>query len=237
VFILCGRNKGRIASVHRIDEDGSLTWRIFPRDQHPAHILVKLWDIGNDTSDRLFEVTGVAVTKFFGIPIAQFSPNGKYLAVGRQSENVVELWNLKDSERTHRFTYPLDDISSLHFLPTSEYLMAAFEEFQECLWRLDTQDMTSFDLNVAAIIHLPNANCLFVPRYDTVEIWEVSMTGPNTIFKTEPLTTSWITSICPSRNGYRLLVGSEDGTVRMRNIEDFGSTQPVVQDVTDTSEQ
>jgi len=53
------------------------------------------------------------------------------------------------------------------------------------------------------------------------------------IFKTEPLTTSWITSICPLRDGHRLLVGSEDGTVRMRNMEDLGSSQPVIQDVTD----
>jgi len=69
-----------------------------------------------------------------------------------------------------------------------------------------------------------------------VEIWEVSMTGPNMIFKTEPLTTSWIESICPLRDGHRFLVGSYDGTVRMRNMEDFGSSQPVIEDVTDRPE-
>jgi len=116
--------------------------------------------------------------------------------------------------------------------------MAAFEEsLHKCLWRLDTQEMTSFDLSVGyippAIIHLPNANRLFVPRYDAVEIWEVSMTSSNMIFQTEPLTTSRITSICPSRDGHRLLVGSSDETVRMRNMEDFGSSQPVIQGVTD----
>jgi len=233
VFIHCGRNKGRIASMDWIDEDGPSIWTIAWTDQgsHPTRILrVKLWDIGNDISDRLFEVTGVAVTRF--------SPNGQYLAVGRPSENVVELWNLEDGKRTHRFPYPLDDISSLHFSPTSDCLMAALEESRhKCLWRLDTQEMTSFDLDVEdippAIIHLPNADRLFVPRDDTVEIWEVSMTGPNMIFKTEPLTTSSITSICPLRDGHRLLVGSRDGTVMMRNMEDFGSSQPVVQDVTD----
>jgi len=119
--------------------------------------------------------------------------------------------------------------------------MAAFEEsLHKCLWRLDTQEMTSFDLDVEdtppAIIHLPNANRLFVPRVNTVEIWEVSMTSSNMIFETEPLTTSLISSICPSRDGHRLLVGSWDGTVRMWNMEDFGSSQPVIQDVTDTPE-
>jgi len=173
VFIHCGRNKGKIASVDWIDEDGSSIQTISSidfKDQgpYPTGVLrVKLWDIGNDRSDRLFKVTSVAVDKFLGIAISQFSPNGKYLAVGRQSENVVELWNLEDSERTHRFTYPLDNISSLHFLPTSDCLTAVFEKSHKCLWRLDTQDMTSFNLDVEdiplAIIHLPNANYLFVP--------------------------------------------------------------------------
>jgi len=119
--------------------------------------------------------------------------------------------------------------------------MAAFEEsLHKCLWRLDTQEMTSFDLDVEdippAIIHLPNANRLFVPRNDTMEIWDVSMSSSNMIFKTEPLTTSSITSICPLRDGHRLLVGSRDGTVRMRNMEDLESSQPVIQDVTDRPE-
>ena len=240
VFIHCGRNKGRIASMDWIDEDGSLIRRFTPKD-HPTRILVKLWNIGNDISDRLFEVTGVAVAEVMDFAIARFSPNGQYLAVGRRSENVVELWNLEDGESTHRFPYPPGYIRSLHFSPTSDCLMAAFEEsHHKCLWRLDTQEMTSFDLDVRyiplAIIHLPNANRLFVPRYDAVEIWEVSMTSSNMIFKTEPLTTSGITSICPSRDGHRLLVGSFDKTVRMRNMEDFGSSQPVIQDVTDKPE-
>jgi len=237
VLIHCGRNKGKIASVDWIDEDGSLI-RTIPSK---VCILVKLWDIENGMSDRLFEVTGVAVAKFMGIAIARFSPNGQYLAVGRRSENVVELWNLEDGKNTHRFLHLPGNLRSLHFSPTSDCLMAAFKgSLHKCLWRLDTQEMTSFDLDVGdvppAIIHLPNANRLFVPRYDTVEIWEVSMTGPNMIFKTEPLTTSRISSICPSRDGHRLLVGSVDGTVKMRNMEDLGSGQPVIQDVTDRPE-
>ena len=107
VFIHCGRNKGRIASVDWIDEDGPSIQTIASTDSedqgpHSTRILrVKLWDIGNDISDRLFEVTGVAVAKFMGIPIARFSPNGQYLAVGKRYENVVELWNLEDGESTH----------------------------------------------------------------------------------------------------------------------------------------
>jgi len=88
---------------------------------------------------------------------------------------------------------------------------------------LDTQEMTSFDLDAKniplAIIYLPNANHLFVPQYDTGEIWKVSMTSSDMIFKTKPLTTSEISSICPSHDGHRLLLGSEDRTVRMWNIE------------------
>jgi len=228
VFIHYGRHEGRIASVHCIDEDGSSVASI-DEGPHSTRILIKLWDIGNDISNRPFEVTGVAVT--------QFSPDGQYLAVGREFENVVELWNLEDGKITHRFLHPPGNISSLHFPPTSDCLMAVFEESRhQCLWRLDTQEMISFDLDVQriplAIIHSPNASHLFIARYNTVKIWEVSMSSSNMIFKTGPLTTSSITSICPSRDGHRVLVGSKDGTVRMLNMEDFGSTQPV--DVADT---
>ena len=157
VFIHCGRNKGRIASMDWIDEDGPSIRTIASTDSededgssiqsikskhHPTRILVKLWDIGNDISDRLFEVTGVAVTKPMDFAIARFSPNGQYLAVGRQSENVVELWNLEDGETTHRFPYPPGYIRSLHFSPTSDCLMDAFwGSLHNCLWRLDTQEI------------------------------------------------------------------------------------------------
>jgi len=242
VFIHCGRNKGRIASMNWIYEDGPSIRTITSTDSEdqgsrPTHILrVKLWDIGNDISNKLFEVTDIA--------IAQFSPNGQYLAVGRRSENVVELWNLEDGESTHRFPYPPGYIRSLHFSPTSDCLMAAFEESRhKCLWTLDTQEMTSFELDVGyippVIIHSPNANRLFVPRDKTVEIWEVSMTGPNMIINhitTEPLATYEVASICPLRDGHRLLVGSSHGTVRMQNMEDLGSSQPTIQDVTDRPE-
>ena len=227
VFIYYGRNKGNIALMHWTDEDGFLIQAIARGVQRPTRIQVQLWDVRNGISDRLFDVANVAV--------AQFSPNGQYLAVGRRSKNAVELRNLEDGKITHRFPYPLDNISSLHFLSTSDCLVAVFGEPPEkCLWRLDTNQMMSFDLHVGydspAIIH---TNHVFVPRDNTVKIWEVTETGSRMIFKTEPLTTSSITSICPSHDGHRLLVGSRDGAVRMRDLEDLRTNQLVTHDVID----
>jgi len=203
------------------------------RGPRSTRVLVKLWDIGNNTFDRLFEVTGVTIT--------QFSPNGRYLAVGRRSGNAIELWNLEDNRSTHQFPHPPGDLRSLHFSPTSDCLMATFwGSHHKHLWRLDTQQMVSFNLVVGydppAIIHLPCTNHIFVPRNNTVEIWEVSTTGSYMIFETEPLTTSNLTKICASCDGHRLLVGSFDRTVRMRNLEDLGSNHLVTQDITDVPE-
>jgi len=220
VFIHCGCNEGRIASIHWIDEV------IASEDQHPTRILVKLWDIGNHEFDGLFDITGVAV--------AQFSPNGKYLAVERQSESVVELWNLEDGKITHRFSHPPGNLSSFHFSPTNDYVTAEFDG--KCLRRLDTQQMVSLNARgnwietPPAVIHSSHTNRVFSPRDHTVEIWEVSTTGSNMIFETEWLTDWKISSICPSRDGHRLLIGKEDGTVRMLSLEDLGSNQPVTQD-------
>jgi len=188
-----------------------------------------LWDIGNDGYDELFDITGVA--------FAQFSPNGKYLAVERQSESVVELWNSEDRKITHQFSHPPGNLSSLYFSPTNDYLTAAFKEDDDkCLRRLDTQQMVS--LNIAgdlyrippAVIHSSHTNRIFAPRELTVEIWEVSTIGSNMIFETEPLTDWFISSICPSRDGHRLLIGGAVGTVRMLSLEDLGRNQPVTQD-------
>jgi len=162
VFIHHGHNKGRIASINWIDEDGSSILTGTSKDRRPTQILVKLWDIGNDKFDRLFDITGVAV--------AQFSPNGKYLAVGRQSESVVELWNLEDGKITHQFLHPPGDLSSLHFSPTNDYLTAAFEgDDGKCLWRLDTQQMVSLNISrnlytvPPAVIHSSDTNRVFAP--------------------------------------------------------------------------
>jgi len=48
---------------------------------------VKLWDVENGTlkSSTLFKVTDVDAS------VTQFSPDGKFLAIGRKSEDIIEL--------------------------------------------------------------------------------------------------------------------------------------------------
>jgi len=97
--------------MHWVDEDGDST-----------RLLVQLWDanISALVSHRLLEVNDVAVT--------WFSPNGRFLAVGRKSENIIELWNLKDRKDPQRFTYPHRKLSLLCFSPTSDTLMVVFRQ-------------------------------------------------------------------------------------------------------------
>jgi len=45
------------------------------------------------------------------ITVTKFSPNGKYLAVERQSESVVELWNLENHKITYQFSHPAGKLS------------------------------------------------------------------------------------------------------------------------------
>jgi len=210
-------HNGRIASVCKVDGDWDGS-----QDESAFRILVQLWDGGNGTliSDRLLEVNDVAGTRF--------SPDGHFLAIGRRSEDVIELWNLEDSKDPRRFVYPHGELSFLRFSPTSDTLMAAFEE-KPCdiyLWRLDTQEMVSFshDFNyMLYVIHSSLTNYLFIKRLHTVEMWEASTTGSKIIWE-KPQATSYVTSICPSRNGHRLLVGYYDGSVRMWDVDLEDST-------------
>jgi len=50
------------------------------------------------------------------------------VAVGRQSESVIELWSLEDRMITRRFSHLPGKLSSLHFSPTKNYLTAEFKE-------------------------------------------------------------------------------------------------------------
>jgi len=211
----------RIASTHTrwVDEgasDGSEVKR-------STRLLVKLWDASNGAliSNSLLEVNDVAVT--------QFSPDGRFLAVGKKYEDVIELWSLEDCKDPRRFTYPRGKLSSLRFSPTSDTLMAVFEEKPShiYLWRLDTQEMVSFshEFDYAIhVIHSPLTNYLFIIRDFRVEIWDVSVTGSKMIWEAKLLATSFVTSICPSRDGHRLLIGYYDGKVRMWNVDLEDST-------------
>jgi len=200
---------GRIASTHWVDEGGN--------SRYTTRILVKICDTSNGASisNRSFEVDDVAIT--------QFSPDGRFLAVGRKSKGIIELRSLEDGTDSRQFLYSTGKLSSLHFSPTSDTLMAVFREkpCHICLWRLDTRDEVFFSHDFddgLHVIYSPLTNYLFIERDHTVEIWDVSVGGSRMIWETKPPATSYVGSICPSRDGQRLLVGHYDGSVRMWDL-------------------
>jgi len=195
--------------------------------------MIQFWDASNGVliSNRQLEVNDVGHS--------QFSPDGHFLAIEKKSENVIELRNLEDSKDIRRFTYPGGELSFLRFSPTNDTLMARSweERWQIHLWRLDTEEMASFNHNsgTAYVIHSPLTNYLFIKQGHTVEIWDVSATGSKMIWGIKPASTSHVTKICPSCDGHRVLVGYRDGSVRMWNVdlENLAINQA---DVTDTQD-
>ena len=155
-----------------------------------------------------------------------FSPGGQFLAIRKKPENLIELWNLKDSKDFPQFTYPCGDVTFLRFSPTSDTLVVR-SDWHRCqiyLWRLDTQEMVSLSCDWSFImsdrlhvIHSPLTNHLFILPDERVELWDVSATGSKMIWKAA--SHSRVSRICPSRNGHRVLVGYEDGSVRMWNLD------------------
>jgi len=227
----------RIASTHRNADENSKN----PKDKDSSRLLVKLWDAGNGAliSNRLLEVNGVAVTRF--------SPDGHFLAVGRKSEDVIALWNLEDGKNLRQFPYPHGQLSSLIFSPTSDSLIAISggKPRHIYLWRLDTQEMVSFSYdfnrylaNELHVIHSPLTNYLYIYRNLTVEIWDVSVTGSKMVWETKSPATSYASSIYPSRDSHRLLVGHYDGSVRLwdLDLEDLARTQADTKDTQDDTD-
>jgi len=195
---------GRIASTHWI---GGVR----------TGIVVKLWDGRNSAliSERLFGANGATLP-------TQFSLDGRFLAVTRESDSVIELWSLEDGKDPRRFSHPPGDLLSFVFSPTSDFFMAVSHKKDIYLWRLDTQEMISFSHDFGRsshVIHSPLTNYLFVERNYTVEIWDVSMTSSKLVWEAKPPTTSRICSTRPSQDGHGLLVGCRDGNVRMWELD------------------
>jgi len=220
----------RIASMHWIDKDGNITLTNTGGESedeggYPTRIVIKLWDAGSGAliSNRLFEVDDVVPTPFSYVTRTHFSPDGRLLAVRRKSESVVELWNLEDGKEPQRFSHPPGNLSLFIFSPTSDSLMSVSWGSGESsyLWRLDTQEMTSVDgyFGRSHIIHSPLTNYLIINRPNTVGIWDVSVNGSEQIWGTDSRITSEMHSICPSRDGHRLLVGCKDGSVKMWELD------------------
>jgi len=152
----------------------------------------------------------------------RFSPDGHFLAATRESESVIELWNLEDGKDPRQFSYPPGNLTLPRFSLASDSLIAVSWGDDIYLWRLDTQEIASFshDFNdMPYVIHSPVTNYLFIKQPYIVEIWNVSVTGSILIWKTNPPTISEICSICPSRDGHRLLVGCDNGSVRMWDVD------------------
>jgi len=218
---------GRIISVN---EDGNSDGSKY---QPENRILVQLWDASNGSliPNSLLEVNDVRV--------AQFSPDGRFLAIVKRSGGVIELWNLEGSKHFRRFTHPHGNMTFLRFSPTSDTLMVGSKgkPHQVYIWRLDTQEMASFShdfYGVPHVLHSPLTNYLFIEQLDTVEIWDVSATGSKMICEMKPTSTSLLRSICPSSDGHRLLVGYYDGSVRMWNVDQENLAENLAINQTDT---
>ena len=97
-------------------------------DQGENRILVQFWDASNgeSISSRPLEVNDVR--------FAEFSPDGHFLFVTKESEDVAELWNLEDSKDFRRFTRPRYYLSC--FSPDGHFLAIKKDNVIE-LWNLE----------------------------------------------------------------------------------------------------
>ena len=88
------------------------------------------------------------------------------------------------------------------------------------------------------VVHSPLTNYLFIPRDHTVEIWDVSTTGSKMVWEAKSPVGLYVTSVCPSRDGHRLLVGYYGGSMRMWNLdlEDLTGNRADAQDDTYTQQ-
>jgi len=166
------RHDGRIASMKKDGNSDDF------EDKDASRILVQFWDAGNGEliSSRTLEVNDVFD--------ARFSPDGHFLAIRKESEDVLELWNLEDSKDIRRSTCPRGR-PHVHpcFSPDGHFL-AIREESKNVvdLWNLeDSKDFRQFTYphgKFESLRFSPTSNTLMVETKSdftdqTIYLWRL----------------------------------------------------------------
>ncbi|MFG6093902.1 NB-ARC domain-containing protein [Leptothoe sp. ISB3NOV94-8A] len=173
---------------------------------------LKLWD--TQKIKHIYTFTG----HNDWVKFVAFSPNGQWIATGSKDE-TVRLWDIEKQICLYTFTGHSDSISSITFSPDSRLLASSSLDTSIRLW--DIQKKTCVHtFNHSAPVWLvsfrPNGRQLASKSGDTIKLWDIQQQACINEFSTFG---DWIRSATFSPDGLVLATGSNDGTIRLWDIE------------------
>ncbi len=155
-----------------------------------------------------------------------FSPDGKFLAIGR-SNSKVYLLDIPNREFISVFTLDFqdeDNVNSIAFSPDGTLLAAARNNFFDAgvvkLWDVETkQEVATFKENrqdFHSVSFSPDGTLLAAGSNSTVKLWNVETKENVTTLEGHRRN---VNSVAFSPDGTLLASGSDDGTVKLWDME------------------
>ena len=151
----------RVQSL-RLNPDGKTIVSFSPKEAH-------LWDLAS--SERL-----LTLEKFSGIKGADFSPDGRWLAIAdaENKKNIARVWDVKTG--TVKVTLPAspDEARSINFSPDGKLLATATDKSVQ-IWDAATgQLLATLDEARFPVAFSPDGHLLATGgRKDTALLWEL----------------------------------------------------------------
>lgn len=184
--------------------------RIVSSGSNQVHGVVHFWDA---KARRLLQ--SLRSHEIYSTCVA-ISPDGKKMASGGLRGGVL-VRDLKSGKLVHSTTLgPVRRPASVAFGPNGEYLAIAARE--AILWHISTNRARRFTKHgsVSGALMTPDGQYLVCNNNNLIEIFRIS---DKTLLRTLTGHQKRITSLAITRDGKRLVSGSEDNTVRVWDPE------------------
>jgi WD40 repeat protein len=162
-------------------------------------------------------------TQTFGsISSVQYSPDGRYFAVGH-TKNEISIWQVSDGQQISICKGHTNWVQSIAFSLDGEFLASGSEDGSIKLWEVQSgaclETFLGHNNKVLAIAFSPDGDTLASGGGDhTIKFWNVHN---GQCLKTLAAHSDWIFSINFSHNGEILASGSGDNTIKLWEIDDY----------------
>jgi len=155
-----------------------------------------------------------------GVNSVSFSPDGKYIASGKD-EDTVKLWEVESGKEIRTFTGHTSSVTSVSFSPDGKYIASGSNDDTVKLWEVDSgkeiRTLTGHTGDVNSVSFSPDGKYIASGSDDdTVKLWEVD-SGKE--IRTLTGHTSFVKSVSFSPDGKYIASGSNDDTVKLWEVD------------------
>ena len=182
---------------------------------------VKLWKLHNQE-----EIAALRHDKY--VWTLDFSPDGKFLAAGDgdlDGPGTVKVWDVSTRQAVASMQADSKIVYSVVFSPDGRLLASAGYDGIIKLWAVsdwNLQDtLHTFGGTVYSLDIAPDGKALASTERGYVSLWAVE-SGEK--IASMSLGSGWVKAVAFSNDGNQLATGGDDGTLRIRNIQDHLQT-------------